>query len=241
MASEQIWTKDPSVLVCPPRSLFRVWPFVPAQMQRTAKYNAASRTALIVGLIGAVWMRRLTPALAGLGVALAIGMYHVWCSSKRRQSAPQLRAPARTQQSYEHGPSGQTVQTGQMRQMQAVQEAVEALDTRQDAKSVPLAFEGSLGTMFPADYRPSTYPHNPHDNPGPFDYDRAVRSSAPKPTVRQENMLARLYSTPDQIPFDLVTNPVPDPTFMARHPFWDESSEADRHIVQDQCNMRVCR
>lgn len=103
------------------------------------------------------------------------------------------------------------------------------------------AFQGSIGQQFPPVYQPSGGQQYAHMNPTVFDFDKAVRSSIPKAEVIPENMLARMYNTVDQLPEEFFITPLPDPTFMARHPTWNESSEMDRAPWQDQGNMRYMR
>ena len=139
-----------------------------------------------------------------------------------------------------HASGPDMVQTTNMRQMRQQAHAMELLDTNQDLRGVPLAFNGSIGSQFPAAYKPSVY-NNPLDNPAVFDYDRAVRSSAPKTKVIPENMLARLFNPPGQIPFDMIAYPIPDPTLTARHPTWPQSSEEGVGVTANSaCNYRMC-
>jgi hypothetical protein len=132
--------------------------------------------------------------------------------------------------------------------MQVSQEYVEQLDLHSDPRYVPLAFDASMASNYPAAYKPSTYAHNSYyNNPGVFDFSRAVRSSA-RPgccNLRPDNMLARMYNTIDNIPEDLMINPIPDPTFMARMPIFDAvkfggGGEGGAHYLNDTCNQRVC-
>lgn len=76
---------------------------------------------------------------------------------------------------------------------------------------------GYHGGVYPAWSMQSTdYPNNP----GMFDYGRAVRSTLPTSNVKvvPTQSLARMYSKPGMLSFDQQTNPIPDPTYMARQP-----------------------
>lgn len=79
-------------------------------------------------------------------------------------------------------------------------------------------------------------------NPMPLgDYYSAVNSVAPRAAPGPDDALKRLYSAPGVTPEGLYTNPIPDPTLMARGPFFWQSSEVDRNIVADQGNLRFIR
>ncbi len=79
-------------------------------------------------------------------------------------------------------------------------------------------------------------------NPMPLgDYYHAVNSVAPAAAPGPDDALKRLYSAPGTMPEGLYTNPIPDPTLMARTPFFWQSSEVDRNIVADQGNLRFIR
>jgi len=76
---------------------------------------------------------------------------------------------------------------------------------------------GYHGGVYPAwSIQSSEYPNNP----GMFDYGRAVRSTLPTSNVKvvPTQSLARMYSKPGMLSFDQQTNPIPDPTYMARQP-----------------------
>lgn len=139
------------------------------------------------------------------------------------------------------------VRVQRLRDMQLSQEYIEQLDLHNDPRYVPLAFDGAMASNWPAAYKPSTYAHNPdYNNPGVFDYNRAVRSSALPGccNLKPENMLARMYNTVDNIPQDLYMNPIPDPTLTARQPlfsFTKFGGEAGNHYLNGTCNMRVCK
>ncbi len=261
------WLNQPSILFDPPRSLLDICPFIRGRGENR-RLNALTRLVLYAGAALAVYYNNLRPLIMAVLIVLLLGVLQCNhpANNCKNCSPPLIRkvqapppgmlsyrpaprpAPAErnpyagTQQpremSYQRVPR---VHGSQMRSMQLTKEAIEALDLREDLRGAPVAFDGSLASIYPAAYHSSTYANNPQGNPSPFDFDRAVRSGAPEPKVIPPNWLARLYNPPGMIPYDMIAYPIPDPTFSARTPFWNESSEADRHIVQDSCNQRVCR
>jgi len=84
--------------------------------------------------------------------------------------------------------------------------------------SKPLRMPGS-------DYTPDRDLGNIHPNPGAFDFGTAVRSLNPPAYTFETDTIARMYRSVDDVDPGLVTNPIPDPTFMARQPQFDVSYE----------------
>lgn len=84
----------------------------------------------------------------------------------------------------------------------------------------------------PAIATPTTIPATPlgpassvYANPGPFDFDAAVTSAHPPPLTIPQSAIERMLRNPDEVDPALVTNPIPDPTFMSRHPTFDKAPE----------------
>lgn len=102
--------------------------------------------------------------------------------------------------------------------------------------SVGSVFDGSLSVMFPPAYAPRNAALSSADNPMPLgDYDAAVRSAAPPvfvgPTPSECAQLnARLYA-PVGEHMPSRTNPLPDPTLMARQPTFADANWVDRTFV----------
>jgi hypothetical protein len=93
---------------------------------------------------------------------------------------------------------------------------------------------------------PLYYYHHPpqmqfNRNPMPFgDHASAVRAQVPPPQFcyHASDELERLYKPITEWPEGFRTNPLPDPTLMARQPVWAVSSEMDRNIVRDTNYLR---
>lgn len=78
-------------------------------------------------------------------------------------------------------------------------------------------------------------------NPMPFgDYAAAIRSQVPPLPCCYDpaEELRRLYTPVTEWPTGFRMNPLPDPTLMARQPFWPISSEMDRNIMRDTNILR---
>ena len=78
-------------------------------------------------------------------------------------------------------------------------------------------------------------------NPGPFDFQAAVRSGHPPAYTFQDESVQRMMRPPDEVDPGLVTNPIPDPTFMARQPQFDHAPEdaaTQRWRLQTNGSMR---
>jgi hypothetical protein len=63
-------------------------------------------------------------------------------------------------------------------------------------------------------------------NPGVFDYGSAVRShQRTEPVTFPSESIERMMRPVDEVDPGLVTNPLPDPTFMARQPMFNKQAE----------------
>lgn len=78
-------------------------------------------------------------------------------------------------------------------------------------------------------------------NPGVFDYQQAVRGQYQAPYTMPEESIRRMMRPPDEVDPELVTNPLPDQTFMARQPTFDHAPEdaaTQRWRLQTNASMR---
>jgi hypothetical protein len=89
-----------------------------------------------------------------------------------------------------------------------------------------------LPSHLPAEDTSFTVPHTPQNslgeiygNPRPFDYSSAIRSNHPNAYTLQSADLQRMMRSPDEVDPELVTNPIPDPTFQARQPTFNHAPE----------------
>jgi hypothetical protein len=64
-----------------------------------------------------------------------------------------------------------------------------------------------------------------HPNAGPFNFGDAVNSVNPQAYTYESNYIERMMRPVDEVDPGLVTNPLPDPTFMSRMPTFDKSHE----------------
>ena len=69
--------------------------------------------------------------------------------------------------------------------------------------------------------------NNPHGNPMPYDGYTAVRSKRRQVDVGNRNFYKDLYKSSSEIHQDLFQYPIPDPTHMARQPYWLEDPRPD--------------
>lgn len=74
-------------------------------------------------------------------------------------------------------------------------------------------------------YQPRADVADIYGNPLVFDYGSAVRSELPPPVTVPSEFLDRMMRDVSEVDPRLVTNPLPDPTFMARMPQFDTSVE----------------
>jgi type IV secretory pathway VirB3-like protein len=91
------------------------------------------------------------------------------------------------------------------------------------------------------EYSPMRDLGNTHPNPGPYDFGTAVRSTNPDAYTFETDVIDRMYRPADEVDPGLVTNPIPDPTFMARLPQFDTSYEdeaVERWRMQFHSGMR---
>lgn len=91
------------------------------------------------------------------------------------------------------------------------------------------------------EYSPMRDLGNSHPNPGPYDFGTAVRSTNPEAYTFETDVIDRMYRPADEVDPGLVTNPIPDPTFMARLPQFDTSYEdeaVERWRMQFHSGMR---
>lgn len=98
---------------------------------------------------------------------------------------------------------------------------------------------GSQPRMSPLQMIPETKLYR---NPGPFDFGTAVRSKKPEPTTIPSETLSRMMRSVDDVDASLVTNPLPDPTFMARQPMFShaaEEIEMERRRTENTGRMRL--
>lgn len=136
--------------------------------------------------------------------------------------------------------------------------------TRFDVQNQALAIGGSalpmhapiLGRDPRTPYDPQSYfaaiPRQPQrplgdsssfENPGPYDFAEAVRSQPPTELYAYPvDALARMVRSPDEVDPGLVTQPLPDTTFMARLPQFNhvaEELETDRLRSENVGRMRL--
>lgn len=262
MASTPFWLDDPMSLLRLDEGL---WPFE-AHINRAQRLNAATRLLLLMGTALSLYKRSYDPLLlCGLFVVfLNLYFQHTEAKAQRydysnvntnysRRTAPMYSSATVPpyQYSFNSGSVSQNATPPATHNFAAGSRPGtfpwpersnyylnDVMDSLYSSRPLPGGIPLTLPNI--SSVKASNY-GNPMNNPGPFDFDMAVRSTAPVPAVEADNWLARLYNSPDNLPEGLFFYPVPDPTFMARHPFWSSSSEEDRNIVQDQCNYRVCR
>lgn len=89
-----------------------------------------------------------------------------------------------------------------------------------------------LGSRMPAVDTTFTIPLTPgadlsqiYPNPGVFDFGTAVRSTRPEPVTYPSETLQRMMRPVDEVDPELLTNPLPDPTFLARQPMFNHAPE----------------
>lgn len=97
--------------------------------------------------------------------------------------------------------------------------------TRFDIQNHLMGIGGLRVRMPGTEYSPMRDQGNIHPNPGPFDYGTSVQSSIPMAYTFDDDPIERMYRPVDEVDPGLVTNPLPDPTFMARLPQFDTSYE----------------
>jgi len=85
---------------------------------------------------------------------------------------------------------------------------------------------GTTDTSFTVPFTPNPSPSAMYGNPLVFDYGSAVRSSHPPVLSHESESLERMMRDVSEVDPALVTNPIPDPTFMARQPMFDAAPEA---------------
>lgn len=100
-------------------------------------------------------------------------------------------------------------------------------------------FDGSLSSMFPPAFLPRNSALSAADNPMPLgDYDAAVRSAVPPvhlgPTCAERAQLEARFFAPVGEFMPSRTNPVPDPTLMARQPTFADANMIDRTFVPEE-------
>lgn len=98
---------------------------------------------------------------------------------------------------------------------------------------------GSQPRMAPISHVPES---NMYVNPSPFDFGTAVRSTAPTPVTIPSETISRMMRPVDEVDSGLVTNPLPDPTFMARQPMFSkavEDMETARRRTENTGRMRL--
>ncbi len=98
-------------------------------------------------------------------------------------------------------------------------------ETHFDTQNRALQLGGMATTAFSSSFAPSSQLGSIHPNPGPFDYGTAVNSVNPAAYTHEADWLGRMMRSPDEVDVELVTNPLPDPTFMARMPTFDKTYE----------------
>lgn len=89
----------------------------------------------------------------------------------------------------------------------------------------------AVDTSFTLPLTPQEPLGNIYRNPGPFDHAAAVRSSHPTAYTHPDENVRRMMRDVSEVDPELVTNPISDPTFMARMPVFNhatEQAETDR-------------
>lgn len=200
------------------------------------RLRISRRMALLLALLVLLFVLPcvlITKSWKCLLVAVAVAVLLVVIAEKRRQEDGEtVEMQSTTPASQKSSDSSSTIQ--EMREKQCARHEFPA------PPSDGSVFRGALAVEYPAGYQPQCYSHNAYSTPGVFDYDRAVRSAAnvcvvPKP----DNHTARMYNPVNQIPEDMIMHPLPDPTFQARHPMFDDALITDRSFLVATDPLRI--
>ena len=146
---------------------------------------------------------------------------------------PSLEAP--------HIESPMTMIAKDQRAFRSVSDFGRGLPTRFDAQNHAMKLHQYSGPSIQAHFTPHRDLGRLHPNPGPFDFGRAVTSTQPPSVTYETSYLERMMRDVDEVDPGLVTNPLPDPTFMARQPTFDHSAEqsaVDRSRFMGGSRMR---
>lgn len=80
--------------------------------------------------------------------------------------------------------------------------------------------------------------HNPHGNPNPYDGYIAVRSKRRQLDLGHRDAYRDMFKSTSEVHQDLFQYPIPDPTHMAREPYWREDTRPDiasnEHELQER-------
>lgn len=232
---QQCWLDDPAELIDLP------WP---TSQTKIGRFNGCSRLVLWAGVGFALWRQSFTPLMVAAAVIVIFAV--LFCSKKLKpkseakfsssflldqMSGPSSREWYADPYLNNNGvPRDMVHLTNNMLNQQLAVEAMMNEDlgaNHNNVNGVPLVFDGSVGGVFPSAYKVSHYP-NHLNNPGPFDYYRAVRSAAPPVEVKPVDYLRRMMQPIGvDLDLELTTNPIPDPTHMAQMPFWNTPPDAD--------------
>lgn len=128
----------------------------------------------------------------------------------------------------------------QQRQFQQINHELTRMPTRFDVQNQALKI-GGVSRQHTSRFLPQSDLGRIHPNPGPFDFGTAITSTNPQAYTYETNVLERMMRPVDEVDPGLVTNPIPDPTFMARPPQFDHSEEYEaeqRWRLQQGSRMR---
>ena len=241
--SEEPWTENPLVLI---DRILRIWPFQEKNQTKAEKLNARARLTLIVGL-SIVYLLFRKGEQGAAYICLMLTLFNVMQQGidfqKEQHEEKEKKENNVTAQKKEivimESPPNTAVE--QISQEQSVYAQVKRQMMQEETQfEKSLAKIGGSVSQQQSHQQPLILPAI-EPNSGPFQFNTAVRSSQPMSTTHHVNYIERMKRPIDEVDPGLVTNPLPDPTFMARQPIFDHSAENaanERARLQNLGRMR---
>ena len=243
------WVDDPLVLIWPPQNILRISPFEP-NMTAAERLNAHTRLIILLGLLFIRSENNLPILLVVIlwvlnqGVTYVISQKELYPAVKKMSTVP---PPIPTPTPRVMVPSGDpSVETAtslisqDQQQYKSINHHLTRYPTLFDVQNQRLPIGGRAPALTTS-YQVQPDQGRIHPNPGPFDYGQAVHSLNPKAYTYQRNQVEKMMRPVDEVDPNLVTQPIPDPTFMARMPTFDKTNEymaEQRWRMQQGSGMR---